>query len=83
MRIRLILPIVFALAFPHLVMPVDAQVVPGTGQQIVEVFDDFEDPNWSYTLNLPKASANIDKIERQPSTRVCPEHFPTRSSRTI
>lgn len=67
MKIRLILPIVFAIAFPQLVMPVHAQIVPGTGQQIVEVFDDFEDPNWSFTLNLPKSSANIDKVERHPS----------------
>ena len=48
-------------------MPAQAQVVPGTGQQIVEVFDDFEDPTWAFTLNLPKASANIDKTERHPS----------------
>ena len=67
MNLRIYLPIVFAFAFPHLVMPVHAQVVPGTGQEIIEVFDDFEDPNWSYTLNLPKSSANIDKVERHPS----------------
>ncbi len=67
MNLRLALPIVFAFAFPHLVMQAQAQVVPGTGQQIVEVFDDFEDPNWSFTLNLPKSSANIDKVERHPS----------------
>jgi hypothetical protein len=67
MKSRFALPIVFAFAFPHLVMPAQAQVVPGTGQQIVEVFDDFEDPDWSYTFNLPKSSANIDKVERHPS----------------
>lgn len=64
---RIALPIVFAFAFPNLVMPVQAQLVPGTGQQIVEVFDDFEDPSWNFTLNLPKSSANIDKVERHPS----------------
>lgn len=67
MKIRLVLPFVFAFAFPNLVLPLQAQVVPGTGQQIMEVFDDFEDPNWSFTLNLPKSSANIDKTERHPS----------------
>ena len=67
MNSRYTLPIVFAFAFPHLVMPAQAQVVPGTGQQIVECFDDFEDPTWSFTLNLPKSSANIDKVERHPS----------------
>lgn len=64
---RVALPIVFALAFLNLVVPVQAQFVPGTGQQIVEVFDDFEDPTWDFTLNLPKSSANIDKVERHPS----------------
>ena len=48
-------------------MPSDAQVVPGSGQQILEVGDDFEDPNWTYTFNLPKASSNIDKVDRQPA----------------
>ena len=67
MKIRLTLPIVFAFAFPHLIMPAQAQLVPGTGQQIIEVFDDFEDPTWAFTLNLPKASANLDKTERHPS----------------
>ena len=67
MNVRLTLPIVFAFAFPNFILPVQAQVVPGTGQQIMEVFDDFEDPNWNFTLNLPKSSANIDKTERHPS----------------
>ena len=67
MNSRLILPIVFAFAFPNLAIPLHAQVVPGSGQQIVEVFDDFEDTEWSYTFNLPKSSANIDKVERHPS----------------
>ena len=67
MNLRLTLPIIFVFAFPHLVMPVQAQVVPGTGQQIIEVFDDFEDPAWAFNLNLPKSSANIDKVERHPS----------------
>ena len=67
MNLRFALPIVFIFAFPHLIMPVQAQVVPGTGQQIMEVFDDFEDPAWAFNLNLPKSSANIDKVERHPS----------------
>jgi hypothetical protein len=67
MKLRLALPIIFVFAFPNLVLPVHAQVVPGTGQQIKEVFDDFEDPDWNFTLNLPKSSSNIDKTERHPS----------------
>ncbi|HEY0982664.1 hypothetical protein [Schlesneria sp.] len=67
MNFRNTIGIIFAFAFPNLVMPVQAQVVPGTGQQIIEVFDDFEDPEWAFNLNLPKASANLDKTERHPS----------------
>ena len=48
-------------------LPAEAQVVPGSGQQLTEVFDDFEDANWSFVLNLPKASTNIDKVDRQPA----------------
>ena len=44
-----------------------AQVVPGTGEKMTEVGDDFEDENWSYTPNLPKSSNNIDKQVRYPS----------------
>lgn len=45
----------------------EAQIVPGTGQQLTELADDFEDEAWNFTLNLPKASTNIDKIDRQPA----------------
>lgn len=44
-----------------------AQVVPGTGTKLVQLGDDFEDPNWAFTLNLPKASSNLDKVDRQPA----------------
>jgi hypothetical protein len=47
--------------------PVAAQVVPGTGTKLPQISDDFEDPAWSFTLNLPKASSNIDKVDRQPA----------------
>ncbi len=67
MNMRWTWPFFFALVFPQLIQPAQAQLVPGTGQQIVEVFDDFEDPTWAFNLNLPKASSNIDKTERHPS----------------
>ena len=67
MNMRWTWPFFFALVFPQLIQPAQAQIVPGPGQQIVEVFDDFEDPTWAFNLNLPKASANIDKTERHPS----------------
>src|SRR5580698_5215296 len=44
--------------------PARAQVVPGTGTRVA--YDDMEDPSWSYELNLPKASSNLDNQERQP-----------------
>jgi len=45
--------------------PVSADpIVPGTGTRIAN--DDLEDPSWSYELNLPKASSNLDNQERQP-----------------
>ncbi len=39
-------------------------IVPGTGTHVA--YDDMEDASWSYELNLPKASSNLDKQERQP-----------------
>jgi hypothetical protein len=44
-----------------------AQVVPGTGEKLTEIGDDFEDENWSYVPNLPKSSNNIDHQVRYPS----------------
>ncbi len=64
---KITLGLALVAAFVGWQAPSDAQVVPGSGQQILEVGDDFEDPNWTFTLNLPKASSNIDKIDRQPS----------------
>lgn len=67
MRLKKSLGLLFAAAIFGFQAPVDAQVVPGTGQQLTELGDDFEDPNWNFTLNLPKASTNIDKVDRQPA----------------
>ncbi len=51
-----------------LVLPATAmaQLVPGTGQKVEGVGDDFEDPDWSYVYNLPKASEEIDGNKRLP-----------------
>lgn len=43
---------------------VEAQVVPGSGFKINEVGDDFEDEDWSYIPNWPKASQNLDSQTR-------------------
>ena len=45
----------------------NGQVIPGTGEKMTEIGDDFEDEKWAYTLNLPKSSNNIDKQVRYPS----------------
>ncbi len=43
-----------------------AALVPGSGQHVQNVGDDFEEPDWSYRYHAPKSSYNIDKRIRQP-----------------
>lgn len=46
----------------------DAQnFVPGTGHYLPQVGDDFEDPEWSFKMNWPKSSRNIDEVSRFPT----------------
>lgn len=40
--------------------------VPGSGDLVRQAFDDFEDPKWSYRLNLPKSSYEQDDNQRGP-----------------
>ena len=42
-------------------------VVPGTGQKLNQVGDDFENPNWSFIHNFPKSSEEIDERRRGPT----------------
>jgi len=42
-------------------------IVPGSGQKIAQVGDDFEDADWSYIFNLPKGSEEDDGQTRPPS----------------
>ena len=46
-----------------------APLVPGTGQKVAGMGDDFEDEKFSYTYNLPKASKEIDERTRLPGGR--------------
>ena len=46
-----------------------APIVPGTGQKVEAVGDDFEDPEWTYAPNNPKSSADIDHQTRTPAGR--------------
>ena len=41
-------------------------LVPGTGSFLVDCSDDFEDPGWSFKLNLPKSSHEQDERQRSP-----------------
>ena len=41
-------------------------LVPGTGQKVVQVGDNFEDPDWHYIARPPKSSRNLDDAERLP-----------------
>ncbi len=56
-----------AIAFSGLHAPVWGQVVPGTGTKLTQVGDDFEDEAWTFTLNLPKASSNLNRVDNQPA----------------
>ena len=47
-----------------------AQVlVPGTGQKLTKVGDDFEDEAWEYIYNFPKSSHEQDNYVRTPGGR--------------
>jgi hypothetical protein len=46
-----------------------APVVPGTGQKLNQVGDDFEDPSWSFVHNFPKSSEEQDEQRRSPTGR--------------
>jgi hypothetical protein len=41
-------------------------IVPGTGRVVIEVGDNFEDPEWEYVPNWPKSSYDNDKRTRNP-----------------
>jgi hypothetical protein len=68
-----------ALRFPPLLLMLAASLVPamasaqipvpGTGQKITAVGDDFEDPAWEYIYNNPKSSDEEDKQTRLPAGR--------------
>ena len=39
-----------------------AQLVPGTGQKLTQVGDDFEDEDWRWNPNWPKSSKNLNSF---------------------
>lgn len=40
--------------------------VPGSGQMLEQVGDDFEDPNWQYIFNEPKSSEELNDRQNLP-----------------
>ncbi len=44
-----------------------APVVPGTGQKLTQVGDDFEASDWGFVHNFPKSSEEIDEQKRYPT----------------
>jgi hypothetical protein len=44
-------------------------IVPGTGKQLTEVGDNFEDREWKYVPRNPKSTEDIDENQRQPTGR--------------
>ncbi|MFM8328589.1 MAG: hypothetical protein ACKN9U_27335, partial [Pirellulaceae bacterium] len=42
-------------------------IVPGTGVQLTQVGDDFEDEGWEYQPLNPKSSEDIDEQQRLPA----------------
>ena len=63
------LPILLALLMPAATVLAAKPFVPGTGVFLEDCSDNFEDPNWSYTLRLPKSSQEQDNNERAPGGR--------------
>ena len=57
----------FMLSFSSSGAKAAGPLVPGTGEKLTKVGDDFEDPEWGYHENLPKASSNIDHDDRLPA----------------
>jgi hypothetical protein len=70
--IRILSPVCFWVSLVVALLPLAtmaAPLVPGTGQKVAGVGDDFEDEKFSYTYNLPKASKEIDERTRLPGGR--------------
>ena len=42
-------------------------LIPGSGIKVLQVGDDFEDPEWTYNFNGPKSTRNLDKATREPT----------------
>ena len=66
-RLTLLAMAITAAGTASVVAQYQYRVVPGHGQKVTEVGDDFEDPEWAYVDNAPKSSTNIDSQDRLPA----------------
>lgn len=67
---RRVLGVVILSFVGALASTLDAEIIiPGTGQKIDAVGDDFETGDWEYVHHKPKSSRNIDEEERGPLGR--------------
>lgn len=54
------------LLLPEQVAAQSSAFVPGTGRELTQVGDDFEDPNWKYIPNNPKSTEDINEKQNMP-----------------
>ncbi|MCA9127676.1 MAG: hypothetical protein KDB22_11345 [Planctomycetales bacterium] len=55
-----------AASCPNPVRGQSSTFVPGTGTELTQVGDDFEDPQWNYIPNNPKSTEDIDERQNNP-----------------
>jgi hypothetical protein len=65
-RLRVFVPSLVAAILTASSVSAGTPFVPGTGEFLADICDDFEDPNWSYRYNHPKSSHEQDKNQRSP-----------------
>src|SRR5947207_12170115 len=68
-RLRCLLLAVAVLAPATRQVRADRPVVPGTGEKVAKVGDDFEDEGWKFIFNFPKSSEEQDGELRLPDGR--------------
>ena len=54
------------LAAPALAQSASSTFVPGSGTELTQVGDDFEDPSWEYIPNNPKSTEDINDQQNSP-----------------
>ncbi len=54
------------LAAPALAQSAYSAFVPGSGTELTQVGDDFEDPSWEYIPNNPKSTEDINEEQNTP-----------------